>query len=94
MQKNVIKEIRIKIPDKFAKILKNERIPKVMDGVGGIIPQVFSFHHITVTGTSEFNDYETFGDDVFVRRQRFQQTISDLHFLHGEKVSEEKKELR
>ena len=32
MQKNDIKEIRIKIPDKFAKILKNERIPKVMDG--------------------------------------------------------------
>ncbi len=81
MQKNDIKEIRIKIPDKFAKILKNERIPKVMDGEGGIIPQVFSFHHITVTGTSEFNDYETFGDDehgTFGFRQETTLSTNDI----------------
>ncbi|MBK7253142.1 MAG: hypothetical protein IPI04_04280 [Ignavibacteria bacterium] len=62
-ERNDIQEIRFKFPGNFAKAIKKYQVPKVMDGVGGIIPQVLSFHHITVTGTSEFHDYETFGDD-------------------------------
>lgn len=40
-----------------------------------------SFHHITVTGTTEFNDYETFGSDehgIFGFRQETTLSTNDL----------------
>lgn len=80
-QKNDIQEIRFKIPGKFSKVFQKDKIQKVMDGEGGFIPQVISFHHITVTGTSEFHDYETLGADehgMFGFRQETTLSTNDI----------------
>lgn len=51
---------------------------------GDVKPQGIPFaalHHVTVTGTTEFHDYETFGDDehgVFGFRQETQLSTSDI----------------
>jgi hypothetical protein len=48
-------------------------------GLQGVTPQ--AFHHITVTGTTEFHDYETFGSDehgTFGFRQETTLSTNDL----------------
>lgn len=51
----------VRVPIRFRDRLRIQR-----DQGSGVSPQsvpVQAFHHVTVTGTTEFHDYETFGSD-------------------------------
>lgn len=70
--------VRKKLPRRLRELINTQRPPVVqlqdagvldagvLDAGGGVRPKDTpppAFHHITVTGTTEFHDYETFGSD-------------------------------